>query len=131
MGTEEKKHEFIQLRAKGYSYRQICEELNISKGTCANWSHELEAEINKLKAVELDSLYEEYYLLREKRIQFFGGLLKKLEEELNRRDFSTVSTERLMELQFKCFGHIKAEYIEPKPYTDLQLMFLQNQAGIK
>ena len=33
LGREEQKHQFVVMRAKGYSYARIAEELGVSKGT--------------------------------------------------------------------------------------------------
>jgi len=50
-GKAELKAQFVELRAKGYSYARIAKRLKVAKGTLANWSQELEA------------LQEESYLL--------------------------------------------------------------------
>ena len=71
-GRQEKKLEFIQLRAKGHTYGKIAKRLQVSKATLANWNTELEAEIASLKAMELESLQEQYFLLREGRIRLLG-----------------------------------------------------------
>ena len=40
-GKTKQKNQFIELRAKGYSYRKIAKELNISTGTLTVWDREL------------------------------------------------------------------------------------------
>ena len=45
-GRTELQLDFVELRAKGWSYRKIARRLKASKSTPANWSHELEAEIS-------------------------------------------------------------------------------------
>ena len=69
-GREEKGLEFVRLRAQGYSYEKIAIKLKLAKSTLANWNSELEEEIATLKAMELESLYEQFFLLKEKRIKF-------------------------------------------------------------
>jgi len=69
----ETKERFIELRAKGYSFDKIAKELGKAKQTLIDWSKELQDEVANRKAVELESLYENYYLLKEHRLQTFGA----------------------------------------------------------
>ena len=114
LGKEEQKAKFIHLRAKGYSFAKIAKELGVSKSTLSNWSQELEEQIAKAKAMELEALQEEYYILKEGRIKLLGEQLRAIQQELNGRDLSKVNTDRLMELQLKYFGELKEEYVEPR-----------------
>jgi transposase len=114
MGKEEQKVKFIHLRAKGYSFAKIAKELGVSKSTLSNWSQELEEQIARAKAMELEALQEEYYILKEGRIKLLGEQLRAIQQELNGRDLSKVNTDRLMELQLKYFGELKEEYVEPR-----------------
>jgi transposase len=111
LGKEEQKSRFIHLRAKGYSYTKIAKELKVSTSTLTNWNQELQKEIAQAKAMELEALQEEYYLLKEGRIRLLGGQLKIIQEEISGRDLSKVSTEKLMELQLRYFGELKTEYV--------------------
>jgi len=110
-GKEEQKSKFIHLRAKGLSYAKIAKELKVSTSTLTNWNQELLEEIAKAKAMELEALQEEYFMLKEGRIKLLGGQLKTIQEEINGRDLSKVSTDRLMELQLRYFGELKTEYV--------------------
>ena len=114
-GREEKKSQFVQLRAKGLSYAKIAKELKVSKSTLSSWNQELQEEIAQARAMELEALQEEYYLLKEGRIKLLGEQLKAIQEEIGSRDLSKVSTDRLMELQLKYFGELKGEYVEIRP----------------
>ena len=55
-GKLELKSQFVELRAKGWSYVKIARKLKVSKNTLANWGAELEGEIASLKAMELEAL---------------------------------------------------------------------------
>lgn len=112
-GKLEIKSQFVDLRAKGWSYRRIARRLKVSKSTLANWSQELKEEIASLKAIELEALQEQYFLLREGRIKLLGGLLKKLQKEALSRDLSTVSTDKLLELLLKYQEALQEEQVEP------------------
>jgi transposase-like protein len=114
-GREGKKSQFVQLRAKGLSYVKIAKELKVSKSTLSSWNQELQEEISQARAMELEALQEEYYLLKEGRIKLLGEQLKAIQEEIGSRDLSKVSTDRLMELQLKYFGELKGEYVEIRP----------------
>jgi len=107
------KQRFIELRAKGYSFDKIAKELGKAKQTLIDWSKELQEEIANLKALELESLYEKHYLLKETRLQTFGDILSRLQDELKGRKLSDIPTEKLLELLLKYNSLVNEEYIEP------------------
>lgn len=109
MKSEKIKEKFIELRAQGLSFDKIAKKLKMSKQTLITWSKELYREIHNLKTLELEVLYEKYYFLKRNRIELFGEQLKAIKEELQKRDFSKISTERLLELLPRYYGHLKEE----------------------
>ena len=113
MELQETKERFIILRAQGWSFDRIAKELGKAKQTLIDWSKELQEEIANLKALELEALYEKYYLLRETRLQTFGEMLTKIKKELGKRNLTDVPTEKLLELLLKYNSLVKEEYIEP------------------
>lgn len=124
-GKTEIKSQFIELRAKGLSYAKIARKLNVSKSTVANWSQELEAEIASLKAIELESLYERYYLTKENRIKLLGDQLKEIRSELKKRDLDEVSTDKLIELELKIYQALMDEYVDIRPLSDQEILELK------
>ena len=114
MDSIDLKERFIEMRAKGYSFDRIAKELGKAKQTLIDWSKELQEEIANLKALELEALYEKYFLLREARLQTFGDMLTKIKKELDKRKLSEVPTEKLLELLLKYNTLIKEDYIEPR-----------------
>ena len=122
LGKEEQKSRFIHLRAKGLSYAKIAKELKVSTSTLSNWNQELLEEISQAKALELEALQEEYFMLKEGRIRLLGGQLKTIQEEISGRDLSKISTEKLMELQLRYFDELKTEYVATT---------VENKTGIK
>ena len=46
-------------------------------------------------------------------------------KELKQRDLSEVSTEKLIELALKVYGELKAEYLEPKPLAEGDIIELK------
>jgi len=107
------KEKFIELRAKGYSFDKIAQELGKAKQTLIDWSKELQDEIANVKALELEALYERYYLLKESRLQTFGEMIIKIKAEIEKRQLSDVPTDKLLDLLLKYNSLVKEEYIEP------------------
>ena len=66
------------MRAKGLSYAKIAKELKVSTSTLTNWNQELQEEIAQAKAMELEALQEEYFILKEGRIKLLGDQLKAI-----------------------------------------------------
>lgn len=107
------KEDFIEMRAQGYSLDKIAKKLGKSKNTLIVWSKELQGEIANCKAIELEALCEKYYLHTEGRLQIFGDLLTKIKEELKRRDFLDIPTDKLLELFLKYNNQVKDELTIP------------------
>ncbi|PET72754.1 hypothetical protein CN533_04950 [Priestia megaterium] len=112
MKSNETKKRFIELRAKGISFSKISESLKVSKKTLIEWSRELEREITNLKAIEMEELQEMYYVQKRKRIELFGKQLEQIMKELDQRNFSDMSTEKLLELQLKYLDYLKREEVD-------------------
>lgn len=113
MIENEKKYKFIELRASGLSYDAIAKKLKVSKQTLLNWAVKFQREINELEDLELDSLYKTYALCHTKRIETVGATYLRILEELNKRDYSDVPTEKLIELQLKVIQQLAKEYQTP------------------
>lgn len=109
----ETKERFIELRAKGWSFDKIAKELGKAKQTLIDWSKELQDEIANRKALELEALYENYYLLKEAKIKKYGAILSKITNELESREFNNVPTGRLLELYLLYFERLSQEIVEP------------------
>jgi|GEM_PF-545550 len=112
LGKTEKKLKFIELRAKGLSYRQIAQELNISSVSCCEWNEELSEEIARHKAEYLQELYETYYMFREARIKKLGDIFVKLDTELEKRNLSGLSDKEVLDYYLKYMNELKSEYID-------------------
>lgn len=113
MEAIETKERFIELRAKGWSFDKIAKKIGKAKQTLIDWSKELQDEIANRKALELEALYETYYLQRESRLQTFGAMLTKIKEEVENRDLSDVPTDKLLDLLLKYENQLKDEIITP------------------
>lgn len=123
-GKAEVKSQFVELRAKGWSYVKIARRLKVSKNTLTNWGAELEGEIASLKALEMEALHEKYFMNKEARIRLLGEQLKEIKDELKRRGLETVSTDRLLEMELKLYQALQAEYVETRPLTEEEMEIL-------
>ena len=112
MKPTELKQEYIQLRAEGRSYSYIADKLHISKSTCSSWEKELAAEIAKLKAEELNSLYERYHMNKEARITQLGDTLQNIDTALAGADLTEVAPEKLLDYKLKYREALQKEYID-------------------
>ena len=86
---------FIALRAEGWSFARIATELNVSKPTLINWSRKFQYQIQNLRAIALEELQEKWLAAQTDRIAALGERLRKVEDELQKRDLSSVSTSGL------------------------------------
>jgi len=120
-GKLELKSQFIELRAKGWSYLKISKRLKVSKNTLANWGAEMEGQIANLKAMEMESLHERYFMTKEARIHLLGEQLKEIKAELKKRGLEQVSTDKLLEMELKLYQALQAEYVETRPLTEAEL----------
>ena len=101
MKSQKIKNKFIELRAEGYSYNYISKELKTSKQTLLSWGKEFDNEIKEAEAINRDELVEIYRLNKEARVQQLASINDKILEELNKRDFANIQTEKLLNLNFK------------------------------
>lgn len=105
-----KQERFILLRAEGDSYRTIAKKLRISRNTLAKWEGELGDRISEAKRDRLEAVYKEYGMLKESRIRGLGERLKRIESELDKRDLSDVSSDKLLDLALKYRATLREEY---------------------
>ena len=105
MKNNETKDRFIELRSQGLPFAKIAAELNVSKTALINWEHDFKEEIDNLRAIELEAMYDKYYLSVRKKVEFFGDVLARIQGELETRDLSSISTEKL----FAMYAHFYRE----------------------
>jgi len=117
MKPNDKKLEFIRLRAEGKSYRAIEAEAGISRSTCSAWEKELSGEIARLRQESLNELYQQYGMEREARIRQLGTMLQRIDTALAQADLSALPPEKLLDYKLKYTAALKEEY-RPTAYTD-------------
>jgi transcriptional antiterminator len=116
--TLDERQQFIELRAKGYSFQKLSDELGISKPTLIEWSKnsDISRDIQNQRTLLVDDLQERYAITRRHRIALFGEFLDKAKDELNKRDMSDIPTDRLITMVIKLSDTLKADE------TELELM---------
>jgi hypothetical protein len=103
---------FIELRAKGVPYDQIVKDIGVSKPTLIKWGREMELEISNRKALELEVIQEKYYVSKVKRIELFGEELKRINEEITKREYSEMALKELLDMKVKIIASLKQEETE-------------------
>ena len=121
--TLDERQQFIELRAKGYSFQKISDELDISKPTLMEWSKDISInrDIRNQRTLVVDDLQERYAITRRHRITLFGEFLQKAKDELNNRDMSDIATDRLITMVIKLSDTLKADETELELLGEVEL----------
>jgi len=101
----ETKARFVELRGQGLPLKRIADEIGVSKTTLVNWEQDFKEQIDNLRAMELEALYDKYLLSVRKKVEFFGDVLSRIQGELETRDMSAIPTEKL----FAMYAHFYRE----------------------
>jgi transcriptional regulator with XRE-family HTH domain len=117
----DKRKQFVTLRAKGKSLSTIADEIGVSRQTLAVWQRYHDEEIANLRAMELDSLAEEYAMTEQGRIELIGEELRRVREELKKRDFSEVPTAKLVEMELRLSKELTKDFSKPNILTEKQV----------
>lgn len=121
--TLDDKQQFIELRAKGYSFSKIAEELSISKPTLISWSQDEQTnkDIHNLHTLHMDELQEKYAMAKHHRIAVLGEVLNRAKTELSNRDLSTLSTDKLVTIVIKLSDTLKQDETELELHGDVEM----------
>ena len=71
MKDNKTKHRFKELPGQGLPLAKIAAEIKVSEATLVNWERKFKEEADNLRAVELEALYDKYYLSTRKKVEFF------------------------------------------------------------
>ena len=96
MKDQETVQRFITLRAQGWSFDRIASELGVSKPTLIAWSRKHQFEIQNLKAIEMETLANQWLASTSERVNALGEQLRRVESALASRDLTALSTPQLM-----------------------------------
>ncbi len=89
---------FIELRAQNWSFSRIAAELNVHKNTLLAWSRKHQHRIHNLRALETEALAEKFKLSRQTCLEALADDIRRIREELARRDLKDIPTARLVTL---------------------------------
>jgi hypothetical protein len=89
---------FVELRAQGWSFSRISAELNVHKNTLLAWSRKHHHRIQNLRALEIETLSEQFNLSRQNCLGSLAEDIRRIREELARRDLKDIPTSRLVTL---------------------------------
>lgn len=103
----------IQLRAMGKSYSTIAKEAEVAKQTAVDTCKRCKEEIATLSALEIEELHETQRVGYSERITALSTLMQRVRAEIDKRDLSDVSTDKLIDLYLKQSAALKEELIEP------------------
>ena len=102
----DKRSQFIELRARGASYQDIADILHCGKSTLVAWNKEMSDEIAERKAMAKNDILYDYQVARDNRLRYFSELYRDIRNELSRRSFRTVPSDKLYAMLEKCSRHI-------------------------
>jgi hypothetical protein len=112
MKKENLKYKFVELRAMGYTYANICKELDITKPTAIKWGKLFSTEINRQQKYLLSTIFAQGVVEQEQ------GILINL-EQLRRSKTMQVPKETLERLTPKMFKRL--EKVFAKKITAIHL----------
>jgi len=109
MNDQETIARFIFMRSQGWSFNRIAVELQVSKPTLIKWSRQHQFEIANLRATETEGLAERIFRQRHERWEVLARQLKKLEEEIEKRDLEEIPASRLHTIAAQLRAEINRE----------------------
>lgn len=109
MKNMDTKEQFIELRARGFSFDNIADKLEVSKPTLIKWHKEFEREIVNLRYIHVEGLLEKHGLLKQKKIEVLAEVLKRTLDEIRTRDLSDVPVKHLIEITKLVEGQLEKE----------------------
>jgi len=115
--TLEEKEQFVQLRARGYSFDKIAEELDTSKPTLIKWQGEMNEQVKEQQYFELENLLEQYSLMRRNRFEIHSKLLtavfQELENKVQEKKLSKLSIPELLKLAERLENRLEQDTGKP------------------
>ena len=100
---------FILLRSQGWSFNRIAVELQVSKPTLIKWSRQHQFQIANLRATETEALAERIFRQRHESWEYLARQLKRLEEEIDKRELEEIPASRLHAIAAALRAEIRQE----------------------
>lgn len=112
--SNQTKLQIITLRAQGFSYAKIAEEVKVSKQTAIDIARAEVEQIETLQATEMEALFEAHQINLKGRLEQLSTLQRRLLEEIENRDLSDLPTKDLINLYLSTSKNIKDEVFSPQ-----------------
>lgn len=108
---EDRKGDFIIMRAKGVLLREIAAQLHISIKTAERWNKnpEIIGQVTALKAERYEELKNSYEMNQEERIKAMTATLAQIDEALAAKDLTKLSPAELLTLRLKYLKGLRDE----------------------
>lgn len=87
---------FLELRAQGWTFARIAAEINVSKPTLIAWSRKYQHLLHNLRALTLEAWADECRVSRRACMENLAEDLRRIREEIARRDLTDIPTARLL-----------------------------------
>lgn len=113
MHSTDTKSRFLELRAKGWSLARIAAAIEVSQRTLVDWNCQHRAELQSLRALEVEALEEKILATHEYELTCLAKHLEQIEGELSRRKFDYESTRDLFHLAALVRTQIRKSRLEP------------------
>lgn len=97
MKTIDDKNQFVELRAKGYSFDKISKKLNISKSTLIEWSKDMSMELANAKAMFQDMYVQKFVDLEKKKAEKYFKIYERLLDQILEKDVSKEPLHKIIE----------------------------------
>ena len=109
--TLEQVEQFITLRARGYSFEKISQQIGVSKPILLKWERDNREQIEHERSFEVQAILSKHNLMRLSRIEAFSSFLEAVLSELKKREesLSSLSTEKLLALGLSLEGRLSVE----------------------
>lgn len=100
--------EFVQMRIGGKSFDEIAKALNVAKSTLIDWNKkaDIKKSIDEGKAFAINTVVKAFQYNRQERLKALLQLSKKINDELQSRNLSDVSTDKLLQMSIANDGRV-------------------------
>ena len=112
--TEKVKAEVLRLRAEGTSVEEIVERTGLGAQEVVDILAEEQDAITTMQGIKEEAALISYGVSRRERLKKIVSLRNRVEEELDKRDFSDIPTEKLPALLLKINEAIREEVTPPR-----------------
>lgn len=112
--TEQVKAEALRLRAEGTPVEEIVERTGLGAQEVVDILAEEQDAITTMQGIKEEAALISYGVSRRERLKKIVSLRNKVEEELDKRDFSDIPTEKLPALLLKINEAIREEVTPPR-----------------